>query len=120
MASDLVLRLCQVPPEDGGLPDDQHIALNDFTDALFSIIGGYHTTIQVKTFYNMPANQQAQFDALWGMIDSAPNLTKKLGRVHRFRAILDFWERRDDLSLTAYDTPDDIEVHLLDLDSGYL
>jgi hypothetical protein len=133
MASDLVLRLCQVDEDDGGLPgaglspgepgyDPQttHIALNDFTDGLFDLMGGYHTDVQMKTFYNMPANQQAQLDVLVGKINSAPNLTKLLGRVHRFRSILTKWERRSDLNLTGYDSPDDIETQLMALDQGFL
>jgi len=120
MASDLVLRLCQIDEDEGGFPNDQHIALNDFCDGLFDLLGGYHTTTQMKTFYDMPANQQNQFDALVAQINSAPDLTNKLGRIHRFRAILTKWERKDDLNLPGYDTPDDIEIHLLALDQGFV
>jgi hypothetical protein len=120
MASDLVLRLCQVDEDDGGLPNDQHIALNDFTDGLFDLLGGYHTSIQMKTFYDMPPGQQATFDILTGKINSAPDLTSKLARIHRFRSILTKWERKDDLNLTGYDTPDDIETQLLAIDTGFL
>ena len=77
MASDLVLRLCQVDEEDGGFPDDQHIALNDFTGGLYDLLGGYHTPIQMKTFYDMPANQQAQFDEMVALINSAPDLIRR-------------------------------------------
>ena len=120
MASDLVLRLCQVDEDDGGFPHDQHIALHDFVSAMISVIGGYHTALQLKTFYTMPANQQAHFDTLWAKITSAPNLPKQLGRIRRFESILHFWARRDDLNLTAYDTPDDIETQLLAIDDGFL
>lgn len=120
MASDLVLRLCQVDEDDGGLPSDQHIALNDFTDGLFDILGGYHTTTNIKTFYDMPQDQQDAFDILWAKVTSAPNVTKQLGRVHRFRAILTKWERKNDLNLANYDTPDDIQTQLLALDEGFL
>lgn len=132
MALDLVLRICQVDEADGGLPGagrspgepgydpaTRHIG-PEFVDALYSVLGGYHTVAQVKTFYDMPANQGSQFDALIGKIESAPNLAKQLGRIERFRAILDFWERHEDLNITSYDTPDDIETQLLALDQGYL
>ena len=119
MASDLVLRLCQVNEDDGGFPSDQHIALNDFTDGLFDLLGGYHTPLQMKTFYDMPANQQAQFDILVGKVTSANQLVDRLGRIHRFRSILTKWERKEDLSLTGYDTPDDIETQLLAIDTGF-
>jgi hypothetical protein len=120
MASDLILRLCQVNPEDGGLPHNQHIALNDFTDGLYDILGGYHTPLQMKTFYDMPADQQADLDVLLGKIDSAATIVEKLGRIHRFRSILTKWERREDLNLTGYDTPDDIETQLLNIDQGFV
>jgi len=120
MASDLVLRLCQVDEDEGGFASHQHIALHDFVSAMISVIGGYHTGAQLKTFYDMPANQQAQFDALWSRITSAPNLSKQLARIRRFESVLHFWERRDDLNINAYDTPDDIETQLLAIDEGFL
>lgn len=120
MASDLILRLCQVDEDEGGFPSDQHIAINDFVDGLYDLLGGYHSPLQMKTFYDMPANQQAQFDALVALINSAADLPNKLGRIHRFRAILTKWERRHDLSLTGYDTPDDIETQLLAIDMGFI
>ena len=86
MASSLVLRLCQVDEDDGGVPQDQHIALSPFCDGLYDLLGGYHTPLQMKTFYDMPAGEQAQFDVLVGLIDSATGITNKLGRVHRFRS----------------------------------
>lgn len=132
MAVDLVLRLCQIDEEDGGLPGagkapvqpgydpaTRHIALNDFTDSLYAIVGGRHTILHLKTFYDMPANQQAQFDSLWAEIIAddpttalPPNHELVLLRVHCFRQVLDFWERHENMSLTSYDTPDDIQLHL--------
>lgn len=117
MAVDLVLRLCQMYE---GEEYHRNIALNDFTDGLFDLLGGYHTPTQLKTFYDMPQGEQDSFDILWGKITSATNLTRQLGRIHRFRAILTKWERRDDLNLTNYDTPDDIQTQLMALDDGFL
>lgn len=132
MASDLVLRLCQVDEDDGGLPgaglhpsepgydpQTRHIALNDFTDGLFDILGGYHTDIQMKTFYDMPANQQANFDTLWALITGVAQLQKRIGRIHRFRSILTKYESRQDLNAPSYNSPDDVETHLLALDNGF-
>ncbi len=119
MASDLVLRLCQVDENDGGLPDDQHIAINDFVEGLFDLLGGYHTLIQMKTFYNMTIPEQAAFDTLVNQISSGANLVDRIGRIHRVRSILTKWERKDDLNLTGYDTPDDIETQLGAIDTGF-
>jgi hypothetical protein len=119
MASDLALRLCQVDPDDGGLPYDQHIAIGDFIGGLFDLLGGYHTTIQMKTFYDMPVGQQAVFDTYLGKINSATTTAEKMGRIHRFRSILNKWERKEDLNLSGYDTPDDVETHILAIDTGF-
>lgn len=119
MASDLVLRLCQVDEDDGGFPSDHHIAVRDWAAALTALHGGYHTATQVKTFFDMPANQQAQFDVLWGKIISASTLAAQSGRRERCITILNMWERRDDMNLPGYDTPDDIETHMLAIDTGF-
>lgn len=115
MASLLVLRLCQ----DDSIDENLHIALNDFTDGLVDILGGYHTVIQLKTFYDMTAPEQTALDILIGKITSAPDLISRMGRIHRFRSILTKYERKDELNLTGYDTPDDIEIQLLALDTGF-
>ena len=118
MADDLYLRLCQVPEDDGGLPgsDDgsipanTNIAINDFIEALFSVLHGAHSINQIKTFYNMPTAQQVTFQ---GILDRILAYTEKIDRViaiHRLRAILTFHERNDDLQLNAYDTPDDVQT----------
>ena len=119
MASDLILRLCQVDPDDGGFPDDRHIALHDFTSSMVSVAGGYHTTAQLKTFYDMTAAEGDTLDLLIGKITSVAQLEKRIGRIHRLEAILHFWERKDDLSVSGYDTPDDIETQLMAIDTGF-
>lgn len=126
MATDLVLRLCQVDEDEGGFPPDQHIAINDFVSGLWDIFGDrvagvaspYHTVTQMKTFYNMPTNQQNQLDALIAKIASAPTDLGVVGRLRRFESILHKWERKQDLNLTGYDTPDDIETQLLAIDGS--
>jgi hypothetical protein len=127
MASDLVLRLCQVDEADGGLPgagkslgepgyDPQtaHIAIADF-----DILGGYHTIAAIKTILNMSPTQQTSFDTLVALVNSAPQNIDKLGRVMRIASILSKWQRIDDFPIPAYDSPDDVETHLLALDTGF-
>lgn len=130
---ELVWRLCQVDEEDGGLPgagrspgepgydpSTTHIAYGSFCDALMDVLGGYHTITQMKTFYNMPTEQQQQLDALVARINSALTLESKVGRIGRLRSILSKWQIAEDLNLAGYDTPADIQTHLLNIDSGFL
>lgn len=132
MAVELVLRLCQVDEDDGGLPgagkspgepgydpSTAHIAIQDFIGGLYDILGGYHTATQMKAFYSMSTEQQDNFDALWGKITSVAQLSLRLGRIMRFKSILNKWERRDVLQLAAYGTPDAIQTQLLALDQGF-
>jgi len=131
MAVNLVLRLCQVDEADGGmigagkLPSEPgyvaaaaHIAYTPFTDGIKDVLGGYHTLLNLKTFYNMPADQQTDMDTLWGKINSAADIATKLGRIHRFESILSKWEN-DDIVINGYDTPDDIQTQLLAIDTGF-
>ena len=118
MASDLVLRLCQVDEDDGGFPSDRHIAIADFIGGLYDILGGYHTVTQMKQFYDMTPTEQAQFDVLVAKLD-APQLAQSIGRIQRFRSILNKWERKDVLNVPIYDTPDDIELMLSEIDQGF-
>ena len=119
MASDLVLRLCQVDEDDGGFPSERHIAVRDWAAALTAVHGGYHSVVQIKTFFDMTPAEQGQFDVLWGKITSAVGLAAQLARKERAITILNLWERKDDLNLSGYDTPDDIETQLLAIDTGF-
>ncbi len=118
----LVERLCQLSLEDdpiNGEPGERHIALNDFVEGLHDILGGYHTTIQMKTFYDMTAEDIVEFDVLVAQIGSVSQLQKKMGRVHRVRSILTKWEKKDDLNVPGYDTVGDIRVQLNNIDNGF-
>ena len=116
----LVERLCQIDPDEpGGEPYDRHIALNDFVEGLYDILGGYHTTTQMKTFYDMTAADITEFDNLVSQIQGVAQLQKRMGRIHRVRSILTKWERKDDLNLTGYDTVSDIRLHLGQVDTGF-
>jgi len=90
-----------------------------FIGGLYSILGGYHTVSQMKTFYDMTPAEQNQLDIFLGKINSATTVAAKLGRILRFKAILNFWEQRNDLNLAGYDTPDDIELQLSEIDQGF-
>lgn len=122
MASLLVRRLARLTPEEDpvdGVSADLHIAINDFVEGLVDIIGGYHTAAQMKSFYGMTAPEETALDMLLAKINSAATTADKLGRVHRVRSILTKWERRSDLNLAAYDTPDDIETQLGQIDNNF-
>lgn len=96
----LIERLCQVSSE----PPARHIALNPFCEALFSILGGYHTIAEIKAFYSMTAEDETEFDALVGRVTVYPDTHERDRAVHRIRSILTFWEAE----IPAYDTVTEI------------
>ena len=91
----LIERLCQVDPDEpSGEPQERHIALNPFCEALFSILGGYYTVTQIKSFYAMTAEDIAEMDALVARITLYPaDSVPRMIAVHRVRSILTFWEQ---------------------------
>jgi hypothetical protein len=102
----LVERLCQVDPD-----ESRNIALNPFCEGLFSILGGYITVAQMKTFYAMTVNDQEEMDTLIGRVTaySATSATNERDRaVHRLRAIMTFWEQGD---IPTYNTVAGIRSH---------
>ena len=102
----LVERLCQVYEQQ---EEWKNIALNPFCEALFSVLGGYHTVAEVKAFYSMDAEDQAEMDTLVGRITATPQMIDRAIRVHRVRAILTFWEQGD---ISTYNTVAGIRQHL--------
>lgn len=112
----LIERLCQIDPnEPGGEPYERHIALNPFVEALFSILGGYHTVAQLKNFYAMTASDEAELDILMSRItDHAIKDGNRILAVHRVRSILTFWQQSGGLEpghyayLPGYSTVADI------------
>jgi hypothetical protein len=89
----LIERLCQVEED-----ESRNIALNPFCEGLFSILGGYITISQMKTFYSMTTEDETEMDTLIGRITaySATSATNERDRaVHRVRAIMTFWEQGD-------------------------
>lgn len=89
----LIERLCQVDPD-----EERNIALNPFVEALFSVLGGYITVSQIKSFYNMTSEDEVETDALIVRITAYPNDSNTNQRdraVHRVRSILTFWEQGD-------------------------
>jgi len=92
----LVERLCQIPSDDpGGEPNARHIALNPFCEAMFSLLGGYHTVTEVKAFYAMTVEDEAEFDTLVGRVTAHADDYHRDRAVHRIRSILTFWEQGD-------------------------
>ena len=91
----LIERLCQVDPDQpDGEPYEHHIALNPFVEALFSILGGYHTVAQLKSFYAMTAEDNTELDDLIARITAHPVKDGERSlAVHRVRSILTFWEQ---------------------------
>ena len=112
MATSLTLRLCQ---QYTGEEYYRNIALNPFCEALFSVLHGSHSVAGVKGFYNMTTEDSAAFDVLVGKVTSTLDLTERSVRIHRIRSILTFWEQGD---VSTYQTPDEIETHLLAIDEG--
>lgn len=89
----LIERLCQIDEDDpGGEPQERHIALNSFCEALFSVLGGYHTVTQIKGFFNMTAADIVEMDTLVSRITAHADDHERDRAVHRVRSILTFWE----------------------------
>lgn len=88
----LIERLCQIHEE-----GEYHlnIALNPFCEALFSVLGGYHSVDDIKSFYDMTAEDITEMDALVARIIAYPNDYRRDRAVHRVRSILTFWEQGD-------------------------
>ena len=108
----LIERLCQVDPDEpGGEPYERHMALNPFCEALFSVLGGYHTVSQVKGFYNMTVEDEDEMDTIIAAVTSVPQLAERALKIHRIRSVLTFWEQGD---VPGYQTVAQIRGHLLD------
>ena len=104
MAGTLTVRLCQEDQDEA-----RNIALNPFCEALFSVLGTYHTIAQVKNFYNMTAEDQTQMDSIVSQVMAYPQKVDRTIAVHRIRSILTFWEQGD---VPSYMSVDDIDTHL--------
>lgn len=103
----LIERLMQIDPgEPGGEPYDRHMALNPFCEAIFSILGGYHTIAEVKAFYAMTPADEAEFDTLVTRVTAHPNDHHRDRAVHRIRSILTFMEAE----ITGYTTVSQIRA----------
>ena len=131
MARKLIMRLCQVDELNGGLegsgysPGDPnyvaahaHINTDMFVYGLLDVAGGYHTSLNMKTIFNMDEEQQTDFDTLVGLIN-APTLEQRLGRIFRFQSILAKWFAQSDFPIAAYDTPDDIQAQMMAIADGF-
>lgn len=132
MATDLVLRICQVPEIDGGLPGGNlkpgdpgydpsvtHIAIQDLMRAFYDILGGYHTVTQIENQLSMTAAQATTFGTFVGLVNSAATTADKIGRVERAYSILLKYERRYQREIPGYTTPDEVEARLAEIDQGF-
>ena len=112
----LIERLCQVDPDEpGGELYERHIALNPFVGGIFSVLGGYHTLLEIKNFYAMTAEDITEMDMLIGRITAYPvDSVPRMLAVQRVRSILTFWEQSGGLSsgdtgyISGYSTVADI------------
>lgn len=86
----LVERVCQVEAD-----ESRNIALNPFCEAVFSVLGGYITIAQTKSFYDMTPEDEAELDTLVAQIQAYPQMAQRILAVHRIRSILTFWEQGD-------------------------
>lgn len=86
----LVERLCQVEED-----YDRNIALNPFVEAQYSVLKGDHTIAQVKGFYNMTPEDEAEYDTLIARVTAYTTLPERMLACHRIRSILTFWEQGD-------------------------
>ena len=107
----LVERLCQIDEDEpGGEPQERHIALNPFCEAMFGILGGYITISQVKAFYSMTAEDEAEFDTMIGRVQAYnANSLQRGYSVHRIRGIMTFWEQGD---VPGYTTVAEVRAQL--------
>jgi len=105
----LIERLCQIEPDEpGGEPYERHIPLNPFCEALYSVLGGYHTNAELKAFWDMTTADETEYDALVTRVTAYPNDHRRNRAVHRVRSILTFWEME---SVPGYMTVAQIRAH---------
>ena len=105
----LVERLCQVYEGD---ESHLNIALNPFCEVLFRVLDGRHSIQDVKNFYAMTPEDEAEFDVLVANVTSDPKVVERVLAIHQVRAILTFWECRNDLNAPNYNTVADIRSEL--------
>ncbi len=110
MAGSLTIRLTQTDEDPA-----RNIAYEPFTNALVSVMGGWHSNAGIKSFFDMTPEDEVGFDAMVGKITSTLDLTERLVRILRITSILSFWEMGN---ITTYSTPDEIETHLVAIDQG--
>ena len=114
-ASKFVRRLCQ----DESLPNNEHFNIQIFISGLWDLKGGYHSPTQMKTALNISGADAAAFDLLISKLNSAPTSEEKSDRIRRFESILSkfFQSDNEGFSLASYDTPEDVEAWLLEVDN---
>lgn len=108
---DLVRRLYQDYEE--GDPEYYpgiNIAAGPFGAAMVRILDGTHTTTQIKTFYDMDVDEQAEFDLFVAAVQSEPDLAGRLLKIMSLRSILEIKEVAEDMNASGYNSLQDIRT----------
>lgn len=106
----LTERLCQIAPgQPGGEPTARHIAYDPFFGAMYSLLHGSLTVSQIKSFYDMTADDETELDGWVSAIVVKPTLAEKVLAIDRAVAIICFWQQGD---VPGYQDYNDIRTHL--------
>ena len=110
--ADLIRRLYQ-DYEQGVDPewfDGINIACGPFAAALVRILDDSHTPLQIKTFYDMDANEQTTFDQFVAAVQAKATIAEKILMVMSLRSILEIKEVADSMNNSGYDSLEDIRT----------
>ena len=103
----LIERLCQVETDPA-----RNIAIHDWTSAQTMVLAGVHTIAQVKSFYNMTPEDEAEYDTIIAQITATPQLAERMLALDHMEAVLHFYERQNDVT-TPYNTVEGVRQELL-------
>lgn len=106
----LVDRICQVYSNDESI---WNIPINRFWGACVDLLGGYHTTAQITTFFDLNSQESAELSQLIGVVTAKSNTINTNLRdraIQRIRTILVYYE---DGGIPGYQTPDEVWQKLL-------
>jgi len=113
----LVERLCQIDPDEpNGEPYERHIPYMPFVAGLFRVLDGAHTVQQVKAFWDMTQEDQAEFDTFVARITARETLQERMLAVEQLQAIMNYWELKDSpYESEQYNSVQDIRTALNNL-----
>ncbi len=90
-------------------PEDRWVATHAFFAAQLEVLQGNLTVAQVKTFLNMTAADEVDYDAMIALVTALPTLEEKHVKTQQFHSIFLLAELR--LS-GQYDTPADVRTKI--------